>query len=142
MPKVDFYVLESATENGAKDMAVCRLVHKAFSLGHRIYIRTSDGDAARRLDALLWTFNQGSFIPHAVHPAPEESPVPVLIGPDDPPAEHDDVLIQLGAEPPPSFERFQRVLEVVGPDEQDKQNGRQKFRFYREKGHTPATHNL
>ncbi len=141
MAKIDFYILESASD-GSRDMAVCRLAQKAFSLGHRIYIRASDDDGARRLDALLWTFNQGSFIPHAIHPASEEAPVPVLIGTDEPPAEHSDVLIQLAPEPLASYERFQRVLEVVGAAEEDKQHGRNRFRFYRERGLAPATHTL
>jgi DNA polymerase-3 subunit chi len=140
MTRIDFYILESA--DIAKDMAVCRLAHKAFANGHRIYIRTSDAAAAQRLDALLWTFNQGSFIPHTVHPAGDENDYPVLIGHAEPPAEYHDVLIQLDAEPPAAYERFQRVLEVVGTAEDDKQAGRNRFRFYREKGCTPATHTL
>ncbi len=138
--RIDFYILESA--DGSQDAAVCRLALKAFSQGHRIYIRASDDATAQRLDALLWTFNQGSFIPHSIYPAPAESPVSVLIGTDEPPAEHDDVLIQLAPEPPAAFERFKRVLEVVGPNEEEKQHGRNRFRFYRERGHTPATHTL
>lgn len=141
MTRVDFYVLESAADGG-QDVAICRLTHKAFTQGHRVYVLTPDAEAARRLDALLWTFNQGSFIPHAIHPAPDDAPVPVLIGTDEPPAEHDDVLIQLADEPPVSFERFQRVLEVVGPHEDDRHRGRNRFRFYRERGCTPTTHTL
>ena len=140
MTRVDFYILESA--DAAKDMAACRLAHKAFQQGHRIYIRASDAAAAQRLDALLWTFNQGSFIPHALHPGESSDDFPVLIGTDAPPAAFNDILIQLAPEPLPEFERFQRVLEVVGPGDEDKQHGRNRFRFYREKGCTPATHAL
>jgi DNA polymerase-3 subunit chi len=140
MTRVDFYILESA--DAAKDMATCRLAHKAFQQGHRIYIRAPDAAAAQRLDALLWTFNQGSFIPHALHPQESGDEFPVLIGTDMPPAAFDDILIQLAPEPPAEFERFQRILEVVGPDDEDKQHGRNRFRFYREKGCTPATHAL
>lgn len=139
--RVDFYVLESA-DNGGRDIAVCRLAQKAFANGHRVYIRTPDQSTAQRLDDLLWTFNQGSFIPHAVHPAGNDNDYAVLIGGDEPPAAFNDVLIQLAPEPPAVFERFQRVLEVVGPAEDDKQSGRNRFRFYREKGCTPSTHTL
>ena len=121
MSRVDFYILESGDES--KDMAVCRLAQKAFLHGHRIYIRATDDENARRLDALLWTFNQGSFIPHAVHPANGSNEFPVLIGTDEAPEAFNDILIQLAPEPSPSFERFQRVLEIVGPDEEDKQQG-------------------
>jgi DNA polymerase-3 subunit chi len=140
MTRIDFYILESS--DTGKDLAVCRLAQKAFAQGHRIYIRTSDDAAAQRLDALLWTFNQGSFIPHAIHPSGDDNDYPVLIGRAEPPMQCRDVLIQLGAEPPADFERFQRVLEVVGPAEDDKQLGRQRFRVYRDKGCAPATHTL
>lgn len=139
MTRVDFYILESG--NG-KELAICRLAQKAFVHGHRVYIRTADAAAAQRLDALLWTFNQGSFIPHALHPAPDNDAYPVLIGDAEPPADCADILIQLAPEPPAGFERFQRVLEVVGPEETDRQSGRHRFRLYREKGCTPATHTL
>jgi DNA polymerase III subunit chi len=141
MTRIDFYVLNSASDGG-KDTAVCRLAQKAFASGHRIYIRTPDNAAAQRLDALLWTFNQGSFIPHAIHPADPKEEFAVLIGNDEPPAEFSDILIQLAPEPPAAFDRFQRVLEVVGADEDDKQQGRNRFRFYRERGCTPTTHTL
>jgi DNA polymerase-3 subunit chi len=141
MTRIDFYILGSAADGG-RDMSVCRLVHKAFASGHRIYIRTADDDAARRLDDLLWTFNQGSFIPHALHPTDGKEEFQVLIGHDEPPTECNDVLIQLAPEPFAAFERFQRVLEVVGSEENDKLKGRERFRFYRERGCTPITHTL
>lgn len=141
MTRIDFYVLGSAADGG-KDMAVCRLAHKAFANGHRIYIRTRDEATAQRLDALLWTFNQGSFIPHAVHPVDGQETFPVLIGNDEPPEDFNDILIQLAPEVPASFERFQRILEVVGSGDDEKQQGRERFRFYRERGCTPATHTL
>jgi DNA polymerase-3 subunit chi len=141
MTRIDFYIL-GATSEGARDTAVCRLAHKAFANGHKIYIRNPDDAVAQRLDVLLWTFNQGSFIPHAVHPADTNEEFAVLIGNEEPPTGFDDVLIQLAAEPFAGFERFQRILEVVGSQEADKQQGRDRFRFYRERGCTPTTHAL
>lgn len=145
MTRVDFYLLNSDAAGGetavSKDMAVCRLTNKAFLLGHRIYIHTVDAEQTRRLDQLLWTFAAGSFIPHAVSDDANET-MPVILGQDAPSEAFDDVLISLAPQVPECFSRFQRVAEIVGPGNEDKQLARERFRFYRDRGYALQTHNL
>jgi len=141
MTRVDFYLIEDAAERG-KDIAVCRLAHKAFLLGHRIYILTENDEDARRLDRLMWTFSAGSFIPHATSSENGDADYPVLIGHDEPPAVHEDVLIQLAPKVPEYFSRFQRVAEIVDDNEDGKVLARERFRFYRDRGYTLQTHQL
>ncbi|HYA39123.1 MAG TPA: DNA polymerase III subunit chi [Candidatus Methylomirabilis sp.] len=141
MTRVDFYLIEDAADRG-KDIAVCRLAHKAFLLGHRIYILTETDEDARRLDRLMWTFSAGSFIPHATSTENGDADHPVLIGHDEPPAAHEDVLIQLAPKVPEYFSRFQRVAEVVDDNEDGKALARERFRFYRDRGYTLQTHQL
>ncbi len=141
MPRVDFYLLADPGER-ARDLAVCRLAHKAFALGRRIYILTGDPAEAERLDELLWTFSAGSFVPHELHSKSGQAETcPVLIG-TAPPAEFNDVLISLAAEVPECVSRFERVAEVVGGDEPAKTGARDRFRFYRDRGYALQTHNL
>ena len=145
MTRIDFYLLNGDAAGGetaiSKDMAVCRLTNKAFLLGHRVYIHTTDAAEVQRLDNLLWTFSAGSFIPHAAsHDAGEN--MPVIIGQDAPPETFDDVLISLAPQVPECFSRFQRVAEVVGPGDEDKRLARERFRFYRDRGYELQTHNL
>ncbi len=145
MTRIDFYLLTGDAAGGetaiSKDMAVCRLTNKAFLLGHRVYIHTTDAAEAQRLDNLLWTFSAGSFIPHAASHDADEN-MPVIIGQDTPPEAFDDVLISLAPQVPECFSRFQRVAEVVGPGDEDKQLARERFRFYRDRGYELQTHNL
>ena len=141
MTRIDFYLLDHATDGG-KDAAVCKLAHKIFRLGHRIYILTRDHEGAQRLDQLLWTFSQGSFIPHGLGARPADIDMPVLIGREEPPAAHDDVLIQLTPQVPEFFSRFRRVAEVVDGRADEKTLARERFRFYRDRGYELQTHNL
>jgi DNA polymerase-3 subunit chi len=140
MTRVDFYLLDGDSAGG-RDMAVCRLTNKAFLLGRRVFIRAADAEHARRLDALLWTFAAGSFIPHALDTEADDA-MPVVLGEADPPAAFDDVLITLAPDVPGYFSRFQRVAEVVGGADADKQLARKRFRFYRDRGYELQTHNL
>ncbi len=141
MTRVDFYVL-SAADAGARDLIACRLVEKAYKLGRKVYIHTESPEQARRLDDLLWTFRPGSFVPHTQHPAESEADVPVLIGHDAPPEHDSDVLVNLGAEVPAFFSRFERVAELVDQSAEHKQRARERFRFYRDRGYDLHTHNL
>ena len=143
MTRVDFYVLPDA-DAGAKDRFVCRIADKAYRAGHRVYVLTPDDAYARALDELLWTFHPGSFVPHELHSGADngDSDTPVLIGHHEPPAQHHDVLISLWREVPTFFSRFQRLIECVGSDDDDKSQSRSRFRFYRDRGYPLETHQV
>jgi DNA polymerase-3 subunit chi len=141
MTKVDFYLLDDSADS--RERFACRLTEKAWRHGHRVYLLAPDKPAAHELDDLLWTFSQGSFVPHAVCGQEADADVhPVLIGHTEPPAALSDVLISLSPEVPAWFSRFTRVAELVGTSEDDKARARDHFRFYRERGYPLETHKL
>ena len=141
MPKVDFYILPNDNPNGRLLLA-CRLAEKAYNLGHRIYIQTDSNDQARRLDDLLWAFRDGSFVPHALCPVAADDVSPILIGTGADSSVEADVLINLAAELPSSFERFQRVAELVNQEPDILRTSRQRFRVYQQQGISPEIHKL
>jgi DNA polymerase-3 subunit chi len=137
--QVDFYILD---ENAPRSRALfaCRLTEKAVSLGHRVYLHAASEGAARELDELLWTFRDRSFLPHCLAGSGEDAPV--HIGHSGEPAGPFHLLVNLGAEVPGFFERFERVAEVVDGDEGQKARGRERFRHYKDRGIAPETHKL
>lgn len=139
MTRVDFYVLE---DGGDRDRFACRLAETAYERGHRVYIHSDDGDHASRLDELLWTFRAGSFVPHAVTTGAPDPEAAVHVGYGAEPAEQEDVLINLTPEVPRFFSRFARVAEIIVGDEQTRQQGRERFRFYRERGYPLQSHKI
>lgn len=139
MTRIDFYLLP---EDDRKSLAACRLAHKAFRLGHRIYIFAPNATESGQLDQLLWTFNPGSFVPHKINDGSAADDMPVLIGHEAPPESFKDVLISLTPQVPEFFERFERVAELVAADDTEKASARERFRFYRERGCDVQTHNL
>jgi len=48
---------------------------------------------------------------------------------------HDDVLINLQHPQPRSFSCFSKTIELVGVDERDKADARERFKFYRQRGY-------
>ncbi|WP_127478029.1 DNA polymerase III subunit chi [Sulfurivermis fontis] len=143
MTRIDFYILEGKQPADGRVIA-CRVAEKAWLTGHRVYIHTADEREAERLDELLWTFRQGSFVPHQKLEAgiPADTLTPIHIGWGGEPEVHDEVLINLAAEVPLFFSRFQRVAEIVPADEQARQQGRARYKFYRDRGYPLETHTL
>ena len=139
MTQVDFYVLP---ENGSltAHAAVGRIAEKALSRGHQIFVQVKDEAAAIRLHESLWTFREASFLPHAI--AGQDDGEPLVIGWDDPPVEHDDVLINTTGAVPGHFARFSRLAEIVAPDAARIAASREAWRFYRDRGYPLAKHDL
>ena len=99
--------------------------------------------AAERLDDLLWTFRDGSFVPHClsgVNDGTEGSPV--VIGSDPENVAARDLLINLGDDIPAFADAFPRVAEVVTSDENCRLLSRKRYATYRDQGHTINTHKL
>jgi DNA polymerase-3 subunit chi len=141
MTRIDFYVLPDATSAGRERLA-CRLADIAYRRGQRVYLYAQSKDQAMALDALLWTFQAGSFVPHSVHPSDYNEYPPVLIGHDGVPDQGHEILINLADTVPSFFSRFERVAELVNQDKTVKDTGRERFRFYRDRGYALETHTL
>ena len=107
--RVDFYVL-AATDSSARLRFACRLTEKAYGLNRKIHAYTSSAAMARELDELLWTFRQGSFVPHELLLSDtQEIVAPVTIGHADLSADDGDFLINLADEIPSFFDQYSRV---------------------------------
>jgi len=122
----------------------CRLLRKAVGAGSRVVV-TAPAEALARLDTLLWTFSQTDFIPHARQPAEPgllaASPV-VLTETPSAALPHRQVLVNLGTQMPAGFEAFERVIEVVSLDEDDRQQARGRWKRYTELGYDIVRHDL
>jgi DNA polymerase-3 subunit chi len=140
MTQVDFYILEQPDSPSLPLMA-CRVADKAFRNGHRVYVLANDSQQMKELDQLMWTFSQGSFTPHETYSGNIDNELtPILIGADEAPEAWHDILITLTEEVPAFFSRFERVIEIVGNDEEQKKNARNRFRFYRDRGYALQSH--
>ena len=144
MTRVDFYILDRPAGDARLSLA-CRLAEKAVEQKLEVLINTESDAESRRLDELLWTFSQGSFLPHRPldDPSRTDEGEPVLIGCGQEPLSGKwDLLINLAPTVPEFFSRFQRVAELVGGDEQNKAAGRERFRYYRDRGYELRTHHV
>jgi DNA polymerase-3 subunit chi len=140
---VDFYVLAEDAPN-ARLLYACRLAERAIEQGCHVYVQTAAAPEAQRLDEMLWTFNDRSFLPHEVFTGqPASHPkVMILLGAEPAPASHRQLLINLTEAVPPELELYERVAEIVDVDPEKKRTARERYKVYRERGCTLESHNL
>ena len=130
MTKIDFY-----TGSADKLRTACQLSHKAMQGGVRVVLSTPDAAAADALDKLLWHYPATAFIPHCRSDAAEAVQMPVVLNHGGGKFPHHDLLISLHDECASFFSRFERVIEIVGIDAEDSRLGRERFKFYRDRGY-------
>ena len=106
---------------------------------------SADAATLDAIDQSLWTLQPTEFIPHCR--INDEAHIvarsPVVLAesaeaslPDRP------ILVNLGAEVPARFERFERLIDIVGSDDADKLAGRTRWRHYKDRGYAIRTHPL
>lgn len=137
MTAIDFYTRVS----DRLDVAA-RLVAKAFAQNGRVRVLTPDPATTDALDRRLWLVPSVGFLPHCRADSRLAAETPIWI---DHLLDHQGpaaVLINLHQATPPFFARFERLAEIVGLDEADAAAGRERYRFYRERGYELRTHDL
>ncbi len=141
MTTIDFYF-------NADDrlQVACRLAGKALSQKKRVLVYAPEPELASRIDRMLWTWPAIGFVPHCPAHDPLAAETPILIGSGEEVCEMRPadcgMLLNLSAGCPPHFERFERLLEVVGAGDEERKAGRERYRFYLDRGYKISNHDL
>ena len=137
MTQIDFY---THVEN--KLATACALAGKAHARGLRVTVLLADPETAQRFDRLLWTTPAIGFVPHCAPDDPLAPETPVIVDWRGEQFLPEEVLLNLRPEWPPYFGRFQRLIEIVSRDEEDRARARERYRLYRDRGYEIRTHDL
>lgn len=129
MTRVDFH-----TNVGDPLLYACRLVRKAYQAGQPLVV-VADASRLRAFDERLWTFSPLDFLPHCAADSALAERTPIVLATDLERAPHHRILLNLAPSVPSQFARFERLLEVVGNSEDELATGRERYRFYRDRGY-------
>jgi DNA polymerase-3 subunit chi len=113
----------------------CRLATKAFEQSSRLVVYSPEKPVLDRFDKSLWSFQATRFVPHCFAGAAVAAETPIILASSGDDLPHHDVLLNLGDEWPPFFASFERLLEIVATDEDDKARARARYAFYRKRGY-------
>ncbi|GGD56682.1 DNA polymerase III subunit chi [Caballeronia grimmiae] len=132
--RIDFH-----TNVGDPLAYACRLARKAYASGRALVV-LAEPQRLAAFDEQLWTFAPLEFVPHCMAKSPLAQETPVVLASDLNDVPHHQVLVNLGAPVPAQFARFERLIEIVGNEGDELAAGRERFRFYRDRGYAIETH--
>ncbi|MBB3168961.1 DNA polymerase III subunit chi [Simiduia aestuariiviva] len=132
MTKIDF-LSSNESDHEARLRLACRVAQKALRSGADVFIACADDTQQAQLSPLLWSFEPESFLPHrALH---EDTPAPITLGTAADCGEHHDLLINLCAEVPQYFSRFERLFELVVQVPEVLASTRANWSYYKSRGY-------
>lgn len=121
---------------------LCRLLRKVNAAGLSAWVRLPAADLDA-LDQALWTFSQEDFLAHARVGDATEAHAPIVLSDGPPPHRRgQQVLVNCLADIPAGFDQHDRVVEVVGDDEDERAQARQRWRQYMQWGYTLDRHDV
>ena len=137
---------EVAFHFNAPDKVVyaCRFARKVQRSGTRLVI-AAPADTLANLDRMLWNLAPQDFVAHCREGADDDMQYAsgVLLVEDARRAPHHEVLLNLHAEVPEGFGRFERLVEVVSAeDETDRAQARARWKHYAARGYAITRHDL
>jgi DNA polymerase-3 subunit chi len=129
MTRIDFH-----SNVGDSLLYACRLLRKAYQAGQPTIV-LAEPARLRALDEQLWTFSPLDFVPHCMAGTALAAQTPIVLTTSLDDVPHHQILLNLGATVPAQFARFERLLEVVGNAHEELVAGRERYRFYRDRGY-------
>jgi len=120
----------------------CIIASKAWSAGNYVYMYTESEDVTKRMDNLLWTFRDISFLPHEIYNETENDGAPVTIGHGEHFPNHSQVMINLNNKVPEFANKFNRIIEIVESNEEKKEIARQRYRQYKKNDYEIHNHKI
>jgi DNA polymerase-3 subunit chi len=140
MPRADFYLIAKPRFCDDPLLLVCELAKRGFESGQPTLILVRSSDQAHELDEKLWEFDDEAFVPHQIAGDDDDAITPVLIVPPGVSTPDRRLVINLRDECAPGL--FERVLEVVPADEDQRLGSRNRWTTYKAAGFDVAKHDM
>lgn len=130
MTKVFFY------HNAADRVATAAsLIARTVGQKKALLAYAPDAAVAAALDRHLWLHPPTGFVPHVDIDSPLAAETPVVIANRLDAIDRDERLFNLAPDVPPGFSRFNSLIEIVGQGDEERLAGRERARFYRDRGY-------
>jgi len=137
MTRIDFY-----TQVNDSGLFACRLAQTVYAKGERLLVALDDEAALAAFSVRLWSFDDIAFVPHCRMDDANCRETPVWLTAKPAEGELPNVLLNLATSVPEQAERYSRILEIVGCDEDSLAIARERFKAYRSLGFTIDHHDM
>jgi DNA polymerase III subunit chi len=122
----------------------CRLLRATQKKSAQVLV-LGQLDALKSLSSKLWSMSPTEFLPHCLADAEPAvlAQSPIVLSAEMPSSvAESQVLLNLGAVLPAGFERFERLIELVGQDADDLQAARNRWKHYKDRGYALSRYDV
>ncbi|MES1978252.1 MAG: DNA polymerase III subunit chi [Pseudomonadota bacterium] len=121
----------------------CRLLRKVHHRSMRALV-TAETEVLAELDKFLWQFSSTEFLPHCMATAGATliHSTSIILAEETGTWAEEGVLINLGRKIPAGFERFERFVELVSEQPEDRIAGRDRWKTYKDGGFELKRHDV
>lgn len=134
MSQVDFYLIAAARFREQPLLLVCELARKAFAAELPTLVYCASQEQAEELDALLWEFDEDSFLPHQICGDADDDVTAIVIVPPGADSPMRPLVINLRDEI--VGKDAERIKEVVAADPAEREGSRRRWGEYKSRGDT------
>lgn len=132
MSRVSFYHLQRLP----LEQALPRLLERIVAQGHRVVVQAGSPERVEALNALLWTWNPDSWLPHGSARDGEAALQPIWLTDRDDNPNGADVLVLVDGVTPPSYQPYARACDLFdGKDEAALTAARERWSACKAQGH-------
>jgi DNA polymerase III subunit chi len=132
MTEVSFYHLERQS----LDQVLPKLMERVIGAGLRAVVLAGSQERVDRLNTLLWTYDDGSFLPHGCRADGNVAEHPVFLTTEEENPNGATVLAVVDGIKPGYVGDFDRCLDIFnGNDETDVSDARERWKKYKADGH-------
>jgi DNA polymerase-3 subunit chi len=132
---IGFYHLERSP----LERALPKLLEKVLDAGKRAVVMAGSEERVDALNAVLWTYEQGSFLPHGSAADGDAAEQPIWLTTTDENPNSAEILVLTDGAASQRMADYERCLEMFdGKDETAVAAARERWAAYREAGHDIA----
>lgn len=133
MAEIGFYHLLTTR----LERALPKLLERARAADHRIVVRAGSAERVAQLDALLWTYEEASFLPHGSSRDGNAAAQPIWLTARDENPNQATMLVMIDGVEASDLPLFARCADIFdGNDESAVEAARGRWRRAREAGHS------
>ena len=131
MVEIAFYQLRRTP----LEKALPKLLEKVLESGRRAVVLAGSEERAEALNAALWTYDQGSFLPHGTARDGRPERQPIFLSTDDSNPNDARIAVMVDGLAPVDPGRFERCLDMFdGTDPAALEAARGRWRAHKERG--------
>lgn len=134
MTHIGFYQVRDPMPS-TTDKTLAHLLEKVCSAGHKVLVVCPNTQRAERIDEMLWTYKDESFLPHGLahdNVAPEKQPILITTTPEN--QNGANILVMVSGAQGGAIADYEKAIDIFEGHENQVTKARERWKLYKDAG--------